>query len=150
MFEGLSIFALASVRRALDRRTLTEVDRAAVDAIEGWGSSSPEAMKEIRDTAGCGKLQDTRSLSGVFRSRWNLVRWIMFGCRRLFSGTSIRRFPKRSICPRVLRRTTCGSLDAARSLKLKGITVYRYGSRSHQALLFVEDERVPDCRECAV
>ena len=40
--------------------------------------------------------------------------------------------------------------DAARTLKLKGVTVYRYGSKSHQALSLVEDERVPDCRECAV
>lgn len=40
--------------------------------------------------------------------------------------------------------------DAARSFKLKGITVYRYGSKSRQALSFVEDERIPDCRECAV
>ena len=40
--------------------------------------------------------------------------------------------------------------DAARNLKLKGVTVYRYGCKSQQALSLVDEERIPDCRECAV
>jgi ribonucleoside-diphosphate reductase alpha chain len=39
---------------------------------------------------------------------------------------------------------------AARTFKLKGVTVYRYGSKPHQAVSLVEDEHIPDCRECAV
>jgi ribonucleoside-diphosphate reductase alpha chain len=38
----------------------------------------------------------------------------------------------------------------ARKLHLKGITVYRYGSRADQALSLIEEEARPDCRECAV
>ncbi|MGH7832082.1 MAG: hypothetical protein ACREQK_00410 [Candidatus Binatia bacterium] len=38
----------------------------------------------------------------------------------------------------------------ARKLRLKGITVYRYGSRPGQTLSLVEDASRPDCRECAV
>lgn len=38
----------------------------------------------------------------------------------------------------------------AHRLKLKGVTVYRYGSRLGQTLSLVDEERVPDCRECAV
>ena len=38
----------------------------------------------------------------------------------------------------------------ARQLRLKGITVYRYGSRPGQALSLVHEDVVHDCRECAV
>jgi ribonucleoside-diphosphate reductase alpha chain len=38
----------------------------------------------------------------------------------------------------------------ARQLRLKGITVYRYGSRAGQTLTLLEHETRSDCRECAV
>jgi ribonucleoside-diphosphate reductase alpha chain len=38
----------------------------------------------------------------------------------------------------------------ARRLRLKGITVYRYGSRKEQTLSLVDEAARPDCRECAV
>jgi hypothetical protein len=40
--------------------------------------------------------------------------------------------------------------DLARRLRLKGITVYRYGTRAGQALSLVHEESRHDCRECAV
>jgi ribonucleoside-diphosphate reductase alpha chain len=38
----------------------------------------------------------------------------------------------------------------AQRLNLKGVTVYRYHSRPDQTLSLVEEDRIPDCRECAV
>ncbi len=38
----------------------------------------------------------------------------------------------------------------ARRLHLKGVAVYRYGSRPGQTLSFIEEAARPDCRECAV
>jgi ribonucleoside-diphosphate reductase alpha chain len=38
----------------------------------------------------------------------------------------------------------------AHRLRLKGITVYRYGSRPGQTLSFVDEKAQADCRECAV
>jgi len=38
----------------------------------------------------------------------------------------------------------------ARRRHLKGVTVYRYGSRPGQTLSFIEEAARPDCRECAV
>jgi ribonucleoside-diphosphate reductase alpha chain len=38
----------------------------------------------------------------------------------------------------------------ARRLRLKGVTVYRYGSRAGQTLALIDEGTRPDCRECAV
>ena len=38
----------------------------------------------------------------------------------------------------------------ARDLRLKGATVYRYGSRPGQPLSLVHEEARHDCRECAI
>ena len=49
--------------------------------------------------------------------------------------------------------TTADVLDVfglARSLHLKGITIYRYGSRPGQTLSLIAEETRSDCRECAV
>jgi ribonucleoside-diphosphate reductase alpha chain len=38
----------------------------------------------------------------------------------------------------------------ARRLRLKGVAVYRYGTRPGQVLSLVEEAAAPECRECAV
>jgi ribonucleoside-diphosphate reductase alpha chain len=51
--------------------------------------------------------------------------------------------------PEDAKTETVGAIfQLARQLRLKGITVYRYGSRAGQALSLPDAEQ--DCRECAV
>jgi ribonucleoside-diphosphate reductase alpha chain len=145
-------FALAGVRRALDGRTLTEVNRAALDAIEGLGPGNPNAIKEICE---CGSMREIAGIPEELKRRFPIalelspldhVRMQAAFQRHVDAAVSKTVNLPTSASPDDVRQV----FDAARSLKLKGVTVYRYGSKSHQALSFVEDERIPDCRECAV
>ncbi|HWP58635.1 MAG TPA: adenosylcobalamin-dependent ribonucleoside-diphosphate reductase [Candidatus Acidoferrales bacterium] len=47
-------------------------------------------------------------------------------------------------------RTVREVFSLARQLRLKGVTVYRYGSRPGQTLELISTGMYPDCRECAV
>ncbi len=145
-------FALASVRRALDGRTLTEVNRAALDAIKGLGPGKLDAIKEIRER---GSMREIAGIPEELKRRFPIalelspldhVRMQAAFQRHVDAAVSKTVNLPASASPDDVRQV----FDAARSLKLKGVTVYRYGSKSHQALSFVEDERIPDCRECAV
>jgi ribonucleoside-diphosphate reductase alpha chain len=145
-------FALASVRRALDGRTLTEVNRAAVDGIKGLGPDNLNAIKEIcqrgsmREIAGIPEELKRRFPIALELSPLDHVRMQAAFQRHVDAAVSKTVNLPSGASPDDVRQV----FDAARSLKLKGVTVYRYGSKSHQALSFVEDERIPDCRECAV
>ena len=48
--------------------------------------------------------------------------------------------------PQAVRKIFLKALE----LRLKGVTVYRYGSRPGQTLSIVDDSETPDCRECSV
>jgi ribonucleoside-diphosphate reductase alpha chain len=145
-------FALASARRALDGRTLTEVNRAAVDAIKALGPGGLRAFEEIRERgsmrviAGIPEELKRRFPIALELSPLDHVRMQAAFQRHVDAAVSKTVNLPASASPQDVRTV----FDAARRLKLKGITVYRYGSRSRQALSLVNDEQVPDCRECAV
>ena len=145
-------FALASVRHALDGRTLTEVNRAAVDAVEASCPRNADAIKEIcergsmRGVAGIPDEVKRRFPIALELSPLDHVRMQAAFQKHVDAAVSKTVNLAASASPDDVRQI----FIAARNLKLKGITVYRYGSKSHQALSLVADERIPDCRECAV
>lgn len=145
-------FALASIRRALDGRTLTEVNRAAVDAIKALGPGNLKAIKEICER---GSMREVTGIPATLRQRFPIALELS-PLAHVRMQAAFQRHVDAAVSKTVNLPTDASAsdvrqvFDAARSLKLKGVTVYRYGSKSHQALSLVEDERIPDCRECAV
>lgn len=145
-------FALANVRRALDGRELTEINRAAFAAIEALGPGSRSAIDEISEH---GSMRGAAGLPEALKRRFPIA--LELGpLAHLRMQAAFQRHVDAAVSKTVNLPATA-SLDdvrqvfvAARNLKLKGVTVYRYGCKSNQALSLVNDERVPDCRECAV
>jgi ribonucleoside-diphosphate reductase alpha chain len=145
-------FALASTRRALDGRTLTEVNRAAVDAIKALGPVSLRAFEEIRERGSMRVIAGIpEELKRLFPIALELSPLDHVRMQAAFQSHVDAAVSKTVNLPANASAQDVRTVfDAARRLKLKGITVYRYGSRSRQALSLVNDEQVPDCRECAV
>jgi ribonucleoside-diphosphate reductase alpha chain len=145
-------FALASVRRALDGRTLTEVNREAVDAIKAQGPSNLKAINEIcehgsmREVAGIPEELKRRFPIALELSPLNHVRMQAAFQRHVDAAVSKTVNLPTNASPQDVRKV----FDAARRFQLKASPFTAYGSKSPQALSLVEDERIPDCRECAV
>ncbi len=145
-------FALASVRRALDGRTLTEVNHAALDALKALGPSGLRAVKEICEH---GSMRMVPGIPEKLKRRFPIA-LELHPLDHVRMQAAFQRHVDAAVSKTVNLPVTASVddvrevFDAARRLKLKGVTVYRYGSKSTQALSLVNDERAPDCRECAV
>lgn len=145
-------FALASVRRALDGRTLIEVNRAAVDALEALGQSGLRAIEEVRQR---GSMRDVPEIPENLKRRFPIA-LEMGPLDHVRMQAAFQKHVDAAVSKTVNLPATASVEDvrtvfaAARTFKLKGITVYRYGSKPHQVVSLVADEHIPDCRECAV
>jgi ribonucleoside-diphosphate reductase alpha chain len=145
-------FALASVRRALDGRTLVEVNRAAVDALEALGQSGLRAIEEVRQR---GSMRDVPDVPENLKRRFPIA-LEMDPLDHVRMQAAFQKHVDAAVSKTVNLPATASVEDVrtvfatARTFKLKGVTVYRYGSKPHQAVSLVEDEHIPDCRECAV
>lgn len=145
-------FALASVRHALDGRTLTQTHRGAVDALQALGPVGVRAIKEICER---GSMREVAGIPEELKRRFPIA--LELGpLDHVRMQAAFQKHVDAAVSKTVNLPANASAadvrmvFDAARRLKLKGITVYRYGSRSEQALSLVHDEHVPDCRECAV
>jgi len=145
-------FALGVVRRVLDGQRYVEVNPAAAAALAGLGTAGEEALQAIRKR---GSMRALDALPATVRNRFPIaleiapalhVRMQAAFQARVDAAVS-KTVNLRSEAPVSAVRET---YLLARQLRLKGITVYRYGSRPGQALSLVHEESRHDCRECAV
>lgn len=145
-------FALASVRRALDGRTMTETNHGAVTALEALGPHGVRAIDEIRKS---GSLHACPDIPEKIKRRFAIALELN-PLDHIRMQAAFQRHVDAAVSKTVNLRANASVSDvrqvfeAARRFHLKGITVYRYGSKSRQALSLVHDEHAPDCRECAV
>lgn len=145
-------FALALSRRVLDGITRTEVNPLVEAELAKLGATGTRALDEIKRR---GSLRDLTGLPAELRRRFPI---------------SLEIAPKYHLrmqaafqnhVDAAVSRTVNLPADAppsavkeiflrARELRLKGITVYRYGCRPGQTLSLIDEDARPDCRECGV
>ncbi len=145
-------FALALARRVLDGRLLTEVNPLIARALAPLGGVGAAAMEAIR---GHGSVRRISELPEGLRRRFPIALEIApeFHVRmqaafqaHMDAGVS----KTVNLPPEMPVSAVKDVFMLARRLRLKGITVYRYGSRPGQTLSLVDEKARHDCRECAV
>ncbi len=145
-------FALATVRRVLDGKRLVEVNAAIERELRALGPSGEAALRALHER---GSIRGVAGVSQELSRRFPVALEIapsmhvrMQAAFQQYADAAVSKTvnlpPDAS--PEAVREVYL----LARRLKLKGVTVYRYGSRTGQVLSLVEEQARPDCRECAV
>jgi ribonucleoside-diphosphate reductase alpha chain len=145
-------FALAIARDLLDGRKLVEVNPLLEEALSSLGASATEALAGIRER---GSIRDLPGLPASLRRRFPIALEIApevhVRMQAAFQAHVDAAVSKTVNLPSDASVSTVEQVFLlARRLHLKGITVYRYGTRAGQILSLVDDAARPDCRECGV
>jgi ribonucleoside-diphosphate reductase alpha chain len=145
-------FALALQRSVLDGLRQIEFNSLAKAELEALGKVGSDALREIREH---GSLRKLTYVPEPLRRRfpialeiapeWHLRMQAAFQAHVDAAVSKTVNLPS-DTPPETVR----GLFFLARRLKLKGITVYRYGCRAGQTLSLVDEKAQLDCRECAV
>ncbi len=145
-------FALAIARRVLDGTLLVDVNSALYAALSALGAAAEPALVAVREHG---------SLRGLDMVPEALQRRFPVACEIAPAYHVRMQAAFQAHVDAAVSKTVNLSADApvsdvravfrlARQLRLKGITVYRYGSRPGQTLSLVHETAQGDCRECAV
>ncbi len=145
-------FALAFTRLMLDGQRLAEVHPLVETELTHLGKSGIDALEAIRKHGSLRRIENMpKRLKRCFpialeiQPQWHVRLQAAFQAH-VDAGVS-----KTINLPQDATPSAVSDVFAlARLLHLKGVTIYRYGSRPGQALSLVADESRPDCRECAV
>jgi ribonucleoside-diphosphate reductase alpha chain len=145
-------FALAMTRRVLDGRRLVEVNPTLVAALETLGAVGESALAAVREH---GSLRHIEAVPAALRRRFpialEIVPDVHVRMQAAFQGHVDAAVSKTVNLPPAAPPSAVREVyQLARQLRLKGITVYRYGSRPGQTLSLVHEDARHDCRECAV
>jgi ribonucleoside-diphosphate reductase alpha chain len=145
-------FALAFARRILGGKTMIEIQPTVEKELASLGASGEIAFQALQTH---GSVRRSTFLSIDLRRRfpialeippeWHLRMQAAFQAH-VDAGVSKTVNLPQDAPPSTVRKV----FTLARHLNVKGVTVYRYGSREHQALSLVSDSLQSDCRECGV
>ena len=145
-------FALAFARHILNGKVMIEIHPTVEKELAALGATGEAALRALRKH---GSLRRSTNLPVDLRrrfpialeitSQWHVRMQAAFQAH-VDAGVSKTVNLPDDASPDAVRDV----FNQARQLKLKGITVYRYGSRNRQALSLISDSIQSDCRECAV
>jgi ribonucleoside-diphosphate reductase alpha chain len=145
-------FALAMVRNVLGGKRLVEVNPLVDAQLKDLGAAGEVALSVLKEH---GSLRSISALPEKLRRRFPIAleispQW------HVRMQAAFQSYVDAAVSKTVNLPQQASVNDArevfllARQLGLKGITVYRYGSRIGQTLSLIEGPAQPDCRECAV
>lgn len=144
-------FALAVRHRLLDGPPRLQIAPALERALVPLGAAATEARAAVART---GSLRGVEALPAALRRAFPIAleiapEWHL----RMQSAFQAHVDAAVSKTVNLPPDATPAAVDAAfrlaRRLRLKGVTVYRYGSRQEQPLSLVDDPARHECRECA-
>jgi ribonucleoside-diphosphate reductase alpha chain len=145
-------FALAMARRMLDGRRFVEITPALAAALAPLGSAGETALAAIRER---GSIRDLDTLPAELRRRFPIALEIAPPLHVRMQAAFQAHVD--AAVSKTVNLPPDAPVDAVRQvywlahqLRLKGVTVYRYGSRPGQTLSLVHEDARHDCRECAV
>jgi len=144
-------FALATRRRTLEDRQFVEINHLVGNELEKLGAIGQDALIVVRET---GSLRDAKGIPEQLKQRfpvaleipWTAHLAVQAAFQEHVDAAVSKTVNLCSDAPSTLVRDV---FNAAARLRLKGVTVYRYGSRPRQVLSLLEPESA-ECRECAV
>ena len=145
-------FALVVVRRLLDGRRFIEVNPTIAALLAPLGQAADATLAAIREH---GSISAVGELPVELRRRFPIALEIApamhVRMQAAFQAHVDAAVSKTVNLPREASVSVVRDVyRMAREFHLKGITVYRYGSRPGQALSLVHEDVMRDCRECAV
>jgi ribonucleoside-diphosphate reductase alpha chain len=145
-------FALAVARRVLGGEVMVELNPLVEKELASLGANDEAVMAALKAH---GSLRRLVNLPEALRRRFPIAMEITpewhVRMQAAFQAHIDAAVSKTVNLPEDATLDAVRDVFAlARRLRLKGITIYRYGSRSGQTLSFIDDKAQADCRECAV
>ncbi|MBI4514921.1 MAG: adenosylcobalamin-dependent ribonucleoside-diphosphate reductase [Deltaproteobacteria bacterium] len=144
-------FALAVARRVLDGRVLVESHPQLAAALASLGAAGAAALAAIRSHGSIRQIEALpAALRRVFPIALEIAPAIHVRMQAAFQAHVDAAVSKTVNLPAAAPVSAVREVfQLARQLRLKGITVYRYGARPGQTLSLVHEAARHDCRECA-
>jgi ribonucleoside-diphosphate reductase alpha chain len=144
-------FALAYSRRVLDDRLLAEINPIITAALAPLNIMANRVLDKIREHGSARKISELpERIRRCFPIALEISPDFHVRMQAAFQTHVDAGVSKTVNLPHDASIETVKAVFLlARRLRLKGITVYRYGSRPGQTLSLVHESARPDCRECA-
>lgn len=145
-------YALAFARRVLDNRQIIEVNPLVETELKKLGRQGETALQAVKAQGSLRQLADLpEALGRRFPIALEIAPESHVRMQAAFQAHIDAAVSKTVNLPEAATVETVRNIfTLAHDLHLKGITIYRYGTKAEQTLSLIGDRSRSDCRECAV